>query len=299
MLVINDGSDRPVADEPHVADLLSAISSQGHEVRLIRTQGGARRHQLAMEAVPDLIEVIVRIDDDVVPTPTFLAHLLRPFSWFSDLPVAAVGGCVPQPELGLEDLDVQLQKPGWVPTVDEPTWRLQGHPYRQREVLEVESLLGHAIAYRRSAVVRVGGFAVDGYSSHAFREESDLCARLRADGRTLLVTTEAIAWHLYAPGGGSREVRKTPGGVHLVSDAAPLEADERLFRARLVRLKEEKGLRDRPLRRFSIEDLDRGRARPRSMRSWRGALKSAVLRLRSRLPEPARALARRIREGLR
>jgi hypothetical protein len=66
----------------------------------------------------------------------------------------------------------------------------------------------------------VGGWAVKRYSHHAYREETDACMRLRAAGYELLVTTEALAWHLLALGGGSRSVVKTARGVFVTSDRA-------------------------------------------------------------------------------
>jgi GT2 family glycosyltransferase len=294
MLVLNDQSDEPVERQPHVADLLAALRREGHEVRLLHTRDGARRHQDAMEAVPPGIDTVVRIDDDMLLTPTFLERLLRASSFLPGLRVAAVGGCVPQPQVAEEDLDVQLQRPGWSPTVDAPTWRLQGHPYIQRELLEVESLGGGAIAYSRRAVEEVGGW-VAGYSDYGFREETDVCARLRAAGYTLLVTTDARAYNLSPKSGGARQAVKTPQGVVWVSETAPVEADERLFRARLAELKA-RGLRDVPLRRYRLADLERGAVRARPMQSARGAVMSALLALRRRLPEPVRAPLRRLRD---
>jgi GT2 family glycosyltransferase len=259
-LVINDSSDRPVEEDAAIRDLLVLMRSLGHPVQTIRTQTGWDRHQRGLEAVPASIELILRVDDDVMLTPRFLELVQRPFRLFADHPIAAVGGCIPETHRQALDLDLQLTERNWAPTVDEPSWRLQGNHYTTGEVLEVESLLGHAICYRRSALAAVGGWAVQGYSQHAYREETDACMRLRAAGYELLVTTEALAWHLYAPDGGSRTIEKTSAGVFMTSGDAELKIDEAVFRKRLAALKQE-GLSDRVLQRYRLTDLDAGERR--------------------------------------
>ena len=289
LLVINDSSDTPVEQHAAIQDLLTLIGSLGHPVRTIHTETGWDRHQQAMDAVPPEVEVIVRVDDDVMLTPQFLADVQKPFRLFADRPVAAVGGCIPEPHLKALDLDLQLTDKNWAPTIDEPSWRLQGNHYTAREVIEVESLLGHAICYRRSALAAVGGWSVKGYSQHAYREETDACMRLRAADYELLVTTEALAWHLYAPSGGSRTIEKTPAGVFVTSDLSGLRMDEAVFRKRLAALKRD-GLADRVLKRYRLADLTAGQRRAFSMIGTAGKAKRLTRRIRRALGRMLRGL---------
>jgi GT2 family glycosyltransferase len=275
ILVVNDSSATPVEQVGEVRKLLSRLGA--HSPCVIRTAGGHDRHQRGLLAVPAGIEIIVRVDDDVVLAPTFLDKVLETFDLFAGEQVAAVGGCCPEEHLPVRDLDVQLCDPRWLPTVDEPTWRLQGHSYHQSEVLEVESLQGCAMAYRRSALEAVGGWAVEGYSRQAHREESDASARLRMAGCKLLVRTDALGLHLYAPSGGSRQIAKGPNGNVLISDPAPIEADERLFRQRLASWKAA-GLQPGRHRRYRVSELRRGWRRGRPMLSWRGRVLSSLRR---------------------
>src|SRR5262245_14327255 len=290
-LVINDSSDSPVEHAAAIRDLLTLIRARGQAAQIIRTDSGWDRHQRAMDAVPPDIELILRVDDDVMLTPRFLEDVQKPFRIFADRPVAAVGGCTPEAHLRALDLDLQLTDQNWVPTIDEPSWRLQGNHYTAREVLEVESLLGHAICYRRSALTAVGGWAVEGYSHHAFREETDACMRLRAAGYELFVTTEALAWHLYAPGGGSRTVEKTERGAFVTSDLAELRMDEVVFRVRLEKLKQQ-GLSDRALKRYRIAGLMVGRTQGFPIIGWAGRLKAFARTWRRRLAKVRRTLLR-------
>lgn len=288
-LVINDSSDTPIEQHAAIGDLLALIRSHGHPVVVVRTQSGWDRHQRAMDAVPDDIDLILRVDDDVMLTPRFLEHVRKPFHLFAERPVAAVGGCTPEPHLAAIDLDLWLTEPNWLPTIDQPSWRLQGHHYSAREVFEVESLLGHAICYRRTALAAVGGWAVTGYSHHAYREETDACMRLRAAGYDLLVTTEALAWHLYAPGGGSRTIEKSSKGVALTSDVTEIHLDEALFRKRLAALKSA-GLRDRELRRYRLAELETGARAPRPMIGAVGRAKRLLRTTRAALGRAVRGL---------
>jgi hypothetical protein len=139
LLVINDSSDSPIEEHAAIQDLLTLINRWAIRCGRSTRRAGWDRHQQAMDAVPPDVEVIVRVDDDVMLTPHFLEDIQKPFRLFADRPVAAVGGCIPEPHLRALDLDLQLTEKNWVPTVDEPSWRLQGNHYTTREVLEVES----------------------------------------------------------------------------------------------------------------------------------------------------------------
>ena len=160
--------------------------------------------------------------------------------------------------------------------------------------MEVDHLLGHAICYRRRAVEDVGGWAVPGFSEQAHREESDLCARLVAAGYGLAVTTDALAYHLMSPSGGSREISKNAAGNVLISDREPIEADNRLFAERLRRLTEASSEFERPLLRFDLEEIEHGTVRPLRTRAADYVvpmMKKAIAPVRARL-RPLRRLWR-------
>lgn len=301
-LVVNDASTPPVTDHDAIKDLLALLETRGHAPRLVRSTTGWDRHERAMAAVPSSIEFIVRIDDDVLPTPLFVESLLRPFRLLGHRRLAATGGCYPGPWMRPLPLDRMLADPEWKPRLTDPIWlrhgwRLQGHAYQERQLLEVDSLQGAAICYRRSAVAAVGGWAVEGYSDQAHREESDLCARLVADGWRLVVTTEALAWHFSAPSGGARTVARSPRGVVLTSDPGPLESDERLFVARLDQLVAAGRLPADPPRRFTLEAGAAGTVvTPVDQTALRSRLIGGYARARRAL-RPARRLWQEWRHG--
>ena len=283
MIVINDQSDSPVERDDALRDLFTLAKTVGHEIKIIRTEGGWKRHQQAMEAAPESIEFILRIDDDMLPDAGFLENILKPFRFFADRPLAAVGGCCPDPKMKKVSLDVKLTERSRTSALDELTWRLQGyHYYNDPEVIEVESLIGGAICYRRGAVEEAGGWAVEGYSDQAYREESDLCARLVEKNYTLMVTTEALAWHLLAPGGGARKYLKTPRGNLLISDKSGMESDDKLFNERMKAVLEKRGPAVGEPKRYKISDLEKNVFMGSPLRTLKGRtlgiIESKVLR---------------------
>jgi len=243
MIVINDQSDDPVESQDLLRTLFARIRGDGHQLRVVYSEGGSDRHQVAMNAVPRGIDLIVRVDDDVLLTPRFLERVLRPHTLFANRPIAATGGCYPETHMKPLSLERSLRDRRWVRDMDSPAWgtqgwRLQGHYYKEAQILEVGSLIGCAICYRRSAVRQAGGWAVDGYSRQAHREESDLCARLDAVGFEMMVATDALAWHLYAPEGGARDVLKLEDRKVVLSDLKPLRKDEALFWQRMKTIRQ-------------------------------------------------------------
>jgi len=283
MIVINDQSDSPVQRDDTITDLLTVAKNIGHEILIIRTKDGWKRHQQAMEAVPESIEFILRIDDDMLPDAEFIENILKPFHFFTDRPLAAVSGCFPDPKAKKANLDVKLAERSLTSTLDELTWKLQGyHFYSDPEVIEVESLAGGAICYRRGAVDEVGGWAVEGYSDQAHREESDLCARLIEKNYTLMVTTQAQAWHLCAPGGGARKCLRTPRGNILVSDSSGTDSDEKLFNERMKTILKNTGPAVSEPKRYKISDLEKNVYKGSPLRTLKGralrVIESKILR---------------------
>ncbi len=283
MIVINDQSDSPVARDDALTDLFTLAKTNGHEIKIIRTEGGWKRHQQAMEAVPESIEFILRIDDDMLPDVHFIENIMKPYFFFTDKPLAAVGGCFPGPNIKPVNLDVKLTERSRTSALDELTWKLQGYRYyNDPEVIEAESLLGGAILYRRGAVENAGGWAVEGYSDQAYREESDLCARLVEKGFTLMVTTEALAWHLCAPGGGARKYLKTPRGNLLISDDSNTKSDDKLFNERMKAILGKSGRAAAEPKRYKMSDLQKRVLKGSPLRTLKGralkAVESKVLR---------------------
>lgn len=292
-LYINDQSDVDIRETPVIRDVLTLLEAQGHAVSVFFSRNAAARYQELLDATPPEIEFIHRIDDDVLLTPAYLENVMRPFHFFPDKSLAAAGGCLGGTASRALSLSSALEQPRWYPRIDKPSWRLQGHFYHERECIEMESLWGCAMCYRRSAVTDAGGWNVPGQSQQIFREDSDMSARLLAAGYELIVTTDARAWHLVAPGGGSRHVSKTAQGNVFDSHRDEYEADERLFRERLNVLMQ--SYRPRSRARYRIADLENNVQRAMPLQNRRARFKQTLL---AQLPRPMYYRLRRARQLL-
>jgi GT2 family glycosyltransferase len=294
LLVLNDQSDTPVTETAAVRDLLDVMRAQGHPVLLFASATPTDRYQRLLDAAPPEIEFIHRIDDDVLLTPNYLETLLRVFAYFPFKPLAAVGGCLAGAHAQPLSLSRALAQPNWYPRLDKPTWRLQGHFYRERECIEMQSLWGCAMCYRRSAAQAVGGWVVAGQSPQIFREDSDMSARWLVAGYELMMTTAARAWHLVAPDGGARRVTKTAQGNLFNSHRAEYQADENLFRARLAQLVPP-NFQPPPPKRYRIADLENDVWKPFPLQNRRARAQSALL---AHMPRPLQQRLRRMRQAL-
>ena len=145
-------------------------------------------------------DVVVFIDDDAVPEREWLAELVVPFA---DDRVVAAGGRI--------DPAWPAERPWWFPIhldwtigCSIPSMPADGGPIR--------NVFGASAAFRRDALLAVGGFAselgrvgADG----AGCEETDVCIRLRAaqGGSTVMYAPRSTVHHRVTPG------RCTPGYV--------------------------------------------------------------------------------------
>lgn len=146
-----------------------------------------------------------------------LRHASAPLVLFLDDDVTVLPGCIRAHRDALAAPGV-VGTVGWI---DE-----QGAPWNARttvnrvgldgrvrvclggaEPVEVRSVRGCNMGFRRAAVEAVGGFD-EGYGGSALLEETDLSARLRRDGGQLWFVPEARVIHHAHRSGGVRQVDK-------------------------------------------------------------------------------------------
>lgn len=165
VIVVDDGSK----------DNCSEIASR-FDVRLIRTEnrGLSSARNTGMEAAVG--EIVAYIDDDAYPDPHWLHYLAATFMNTSHV---GVGG------------------PNLAPPEDGPIAKCVAHaPGGPIHVLlsdhEAEHLPGCNMAFRRSALMAIGGFDTQ------FRiagDDVDVCWRLQEQGWTLGFHAGAVVWH--------------------------------------------------------------------------------------------------------
>ena len=127
-------------------------------------------------------EIVVFLDDDAVPEPSWLHELLAPFTAPT---VAAVGGNI-QP--AWPDL-----RPWWFPT--HLDWTVGcSIPTVPENGGEIRNVFGASAAFRRAALVLAGGFPTElgrlG-ANGAGCEETDVCIRIRQQTPTSVIVYAA------------------------------------------------------------------------------------------------------------
>ena len=133
-------------------------------------------------------DVVVLLDADTLLTSRWLDALLAPLA---DATVAATG---PRTNNALG--------PQWLPEVGYATAKvgdIQRYARERREdrraaTFDVSSLQGFCLAVRRADLAALGG--LDEQFGAGGHDDSDLCLRLAADGRRLVVADDAFVHHL-------------------------------------------------------------------------------------------------------
>jgi len=132
-------------------------------------------------------EIVAFIDDDSLVQPGWLQALTR---HYAEPKVGGVGGLVlaPREEPRLNGVVGRISRLGT------PIGDFNVHtpgPVR------VEHLRGCNMSFRREILLRLGGFNPR-YDGSNFREDTDMCVRVRRAGYELVYDPEAFVIHLYA-----------------------------------------------------------------------------------------------------
>ena len=153
-------------------------------------------------------DIIAFIDDDAVPEPTWLTHLMAPFA---QPDVAIVGGYV----IGRNGISYQWRARMAFPDGDASPFEL---PDDQTSILQGEA--GRAIktegtnmAVRRDILAQLGGFD----AAFAFYlDETDLNMRIAAAGLKTAVVPDALVHHGYAAS-DRRTAARVPRDLHQIA----------------------------------------------------------------------------------
>ena len=145
-------------------------------------------------------QITIFLDDDVIPEPDLIHEHLKPFS---DETVGGVAGrsieAGFEPAAGINPLALDPESGWWYDHFD--------HPQR-RDVLHAPT---KNLSFRTDLIRKVGGF--DPAFRLAWREDSDLCFRVRRLGYRIVYHPPATLTHLHATAGGTRGTAAPPGLV--------------------------------------------------------------------------------------
>lgn len=144
-------------------------------------------------------EIILFLDDDVLPSPTLIqAHLAA----YQDPRVGGVAGQVLSPG--------QFPNPRGHPEVTDALRSFLEVNLESSLPGEVATARGCNMSFRREALRRAGGFDPHLHPPFCFREDSDVSFGIRALGLRLVYVPTASLVHLSAPAGGTRDVSTPP-----------------------------------------------------------------------------------------
>jgi O-antigen biosynthesis protein len=164
-IVIDDGS----------TDASAAIAEE-YDVRLIRTEnrGLSVARNTGLEAASG--EIVAYLDDDTRPDRHWLRYLAAALTGTSHAGVGGPNVAPPTPDLVSECVDLTPGGPIHVLLSDR----------------EAEHIPGCNMAFRRAALVEIGGFDPQ---FHIAGDDVDICWRLRDAGWTLGFSPGAMVWH--------------------------------------------------------------------------------------------------------
>jgi GT2 family glycosyltransferase len=139
-------------------------------------------------------DVVIFLDDDVVVHRDWLNRITEPYG---DRKVGGVGGRV-VPYGRLESFHVKTR---WnkVGRVFESGLVIGNFDVPLSAAIEVDSLIGCNMSFRKDVLLKVGGF--DGnYLGTGYRDDTDICMRVRRLGYQLMYQPKALVWHKFRGG---------------------------------------------------------------------------------------------------
>lgn len=190
----------------HTNDLMLAAAVNAAECVaeqvIVEDAGGTFAEQSNRGATRASGDLLVMLNDDVVPHPGWLGHLLYPFK---DPTVAITGARLVYPSGSLAHAGIYLSTEDGVLTARNICWEAASGP--------AVAVSGACLAIRRETFEKVGGF------DEAFRngyEDVDLCLRVRTFGYQIIYVAEATVFHHESQSPG--RFAHAPANIQLLQD---------------------------------------------------------------------------------
>ena len=161
----------------------------------------------AFNQLKDSYEVIMKADDDLMPRPSFMSKLVKCME--DDKDVKAVGGMYPT----LGSTASCFMTPDGIAIPDNNPRHIQFfHWIGENQLIKTHHLYS-SFLYKTESAKMIGGYP---NMYNLMRHETDFTLRLNTIG-TLLINTEALAWH-YKCEGGSRVLTEEEQQIKIKQD---------------------------------------------------------------------------------
>ena len=136
-------------------------------------------------------DVVAFLDDDVVVSEEWMNHILE--SYVKEY-IGGVGGRV-VPYGASAGFHVKISKND-VGRVFDNGLVIGNFDIPCENAIEVDSFIGCNMSFRRELLLKVGGFD-ENYAGTGYRDDTDLCVRIRRLGCKLLYQPKALVWHKF------------------------------------------------------------------------------------------------------
>lgn len=149
--------------------------------------------------------IIAFVDDDVRFYDGWIDAIVSTFKDSGD--IGAVGGPALEFENGEPKNHIMEENKNQNIVAEEGFITEKSTRWVPLEPVETDTLRGANMAFRKSSLEKVGGFD-DGYIGNCFREDTDVCVRIKDAGYKIIYHPRAQLEHLYIEEGGTRDKSK-------------------------------------------------------------------------------------------
>jgi len=196
-------ADQTPSHDPAIEQRLESWSRAG-AIRWMRLPSPSIPHAMNEALLAARTRIVLFVDDDIVPSPHFVAEHERAYA----TGVWAVVGQVLQPGERAEHFDDARLHRGALRDLD--------FPFNHDTATVVENAIGCNLSVDRQRIVAIGGFD-ENFVAAAYRFETDFARRVAAAGGRIRFEPRAAIDHLHVPTGGIRahgDFRQTAAPAH-------------------------------------------------------------------------------------
>jgi GT2 family glycosyltransferase len=137
-------------------------------------------------------EIIAYVDDDVVVSKDWAKYILKPYEYKN---VGGVGGRVIP--IGYQEKTVNLpEKYRAIGKVFDNGFILNNYDIPTQHPIEVDTLIGCNMSFRRELLLKIGGFD-ENFMGSCFRDDTDISIRVKKLKYHLIYHPKAWVWHKY------------------------------------------------------------------------------------------------------
>jgi GT2 family glycosyltransferase len=184
--------------KPHEVIVVDSDSADGTEklrdhfpIRFVSIHERNRQRALNLGFSIATGDVVAFLDDDVVVCEEWMKYLIEPYA--NDDVGGAGGRVIPYGTSSSFYVKISQKNVG---KIFNNGLVVGNFDLPSQNSIEVDSLIGCNMSFRRELLQKVHGFD-ENYRGTGFRDDTDLCVRIRRLGRKLIYHPKALVWHKF------------------------------------------------------------------------------------------------------